>query len=196
MQFKYDTEELTAEYVNLSGFKLRVIAERILCDDPRLIPMYNDIEHAISAKLHTIGAIREIERKYGGLPEVIFSDDDPDYDSKVEDSIDQAIALDEHRHHVEWVYKEMQLGDTIDYDYDTGEYKVNGGEWCCAYSGDLDGGSTEYPTLRDMTESEIGPLYNLIREINAGSIACIGIQTIAYDKESELELTAPMPSFR
>ncbi|MGK6317410.1 hypothetical protein [Neorhizobium sp. DT-125] len=68
--------------------------------------------------------------------------------------------------------------DDLEIDFDTYEYRVNGGEWHYALSADCDGVEISYPSLVALTDDDLGSLAPIVRALR--SEAGVGI-SIARD---------------
>lgn len=70
--------------------------------------------------------------------------------------------------------------DDLEIDYDTHEYRVNGGEWHYALSADCGGVESNYPRLVDLTDEELGTLAPIVRSIRNEAGIAISIARIVY----------------
>ena len=72
------------------------------------------------------------------------------------------------------------LLDDLEIDFETHEYRMNGGEWFCALSADCDGVSVDYPTTVGLPDEELGGLRPIIRGISAETGIEITVERIDY----------------
>lgn len=75
----------------------------------------------------------------------------------------------------------ITLLDDLEIDYDTHEYRVNGGEWHNALSADCDGVEISYPSLVPLTDDELGTLAPIVRSIRSEAGVDISIARVVYD---------------
>lgn len=75
----------------------------------------------------------------------------------------------------------ITLLDDLEIDFDTNEYRVNGGDWHCALSADCDGIEISYPKLVELTDAELGTLAPIVNAIRGEAGIGISIARVVYN---------------
>lgn len=159
-------DEYTALHIQLGGYRALALAGLSTCEDFAHRRMYANLIDGLKVRLEAIEAIRSIESR-NGL-------DEWERQTLLEDKFDR-------------LYGTIFVGGHLEIDNSTMEYKIDGGEWRSAYSGDCDGQTIDYPSEREMTSVELGPLAELIAEINAEDDIQISTSVIVYSWENNLD---------
>jgi hypothetical protein len=135
-------------YAKLAGFKLLVSANRIGCEDEFSTTLHDRLLSGLDG---VIGSTRHIM----ALPRELMAGDDPDGIIFCQlQGVEEILAR-----------CTIELLDELEIDYDTSEFRVNGGEWQNALSADCKGIEISYPTSESVSDAEIGPLAAIIGDI-------------------------------
>ncbi|EJT01419.1 hypothetical protein [Rhizobium sp. CCGE 510] len=150
-------------YARLAGFKLLVSANRIACEHEFSKTLHDrllaGLDGAIQSARHTMSLQREL-----------MAVDDPEGTISCQLQGEEEILAG----------CTIVLLDELEIDYDTNEYRVNGGEWHCALSADCDGIEIRYPTTVPLSDTELGPLAAIIRDIAWETGVAISVGRVIY----------------
>ena len=89
------------------------------------------------------------------------------------------LQLDLAQDHIECY--SIQLLDELEIDFDTAEWRVNGGPWHCAIAADYAGVDINYPVTVALTAEELGSLYPLICNLRSECGVAVTATRIVYD---------------
>ncbi|MBB2719570.1 UNVERIFIED_ORG: hypothetical protein GGD48_004847 [Rhizobium etli] len=151
-------------HAKLAGFKLLVTANRIGCDDEFSTTLHDRLLAGLDAAIDSTRHIMALQRE-------LLSGDDPDGMISCElQGAEEILAR-----------RTIVLLDELEIDYDTNEYRVNAGEWHNALAADCDGIEISYPASVSVSDTEIGPLAMIIRDIARETGIAISIARVVYD---------------
>ena len=71
--------------------------------------------------------------------------------------------------------------DDLEFEFDTHEYRINGGDWAIALTADDTGVEIDYPELIALTDDEIGSLALIITAITRETGIPVNASHISYD---------------
>ncbi|MEF0944431.1 hypothetical protein [Rhizobium sp. BR 362] len=133
-------------YTKLAGFRLLVLANRFGCDSEFSRELHDRLVEGLEAAIARIQVIMELERS-------VFAGDDEfaAYQLEGECEIFGRFSI--------------NLLDDLEIDFDTHEYRINGGDWVNALMADYSGVDIDYPELVALTEAELGSLAPIINDI-------------------------------
>ena len=155
----------TKLYARLSGWRLMVLANRFGCDDDFARELHDNLLEGLSGVMWEARNMSQLERD-------VLTATDPE---------DLSLAKFLYEGHAEILAeRRIILLDYLEIDYETNEYRVNGGEWFCALSADCDGVSVDYPTTVELADEELGGLRPIIRGIGAETGIEITVERIDY----------------
>ncbi|MCA1370263.1 hypothetical protein I6F15_23095 [Bradyrhizobium sp. BRP14] len=130
----------------LSGFRLIVLANRFGCDTDLSRELHDRLVEGLEAATARVRTIMALERN------VLTGEDEfAEYQLVGEVEIFGRFAI--------------NLLDDIEIDFDTHEYRINGGGWINALTADYSGTDLDYPELATLTEEELGSLAPIIKDI-------------------------------
>ncbi|MBA9035972.1 hypothetical protein [Rhizobium leguminosarum] len=132
-------------YTELAGFRLIVLANRLGCDSDVYQELHDRLIEGLDAAIDRVRIIMDLERK------VLAGDEFAAFQLEGEIEIFGRFTI--------------SLLDEIDIDYDTHEYRLDGGRWISAVAVDDTGDHIDYPELIPLTEDELGSLAPLVRDI-------------------------------
>lgn len=155
-----DTFYYTKLYACLSGWRLVVLANRLACESDLARDLHDNL-------LQGLGGAMSEARHMGELERSILAETDPEGLSLARYLYEGSAEI--------LGRKRIVLLDDLEIDFDTHEYRVNGGEWYCALSADCDGVSIDYPTTVELSDDELGGLSEIIRGIGRDT----GIEIVA-----------------
>ncbi len=148
----------------LAGFRLIVLANRIGCEDEFLLKLHDEFAEGVAAAIARLRSIMALERQLASEPD--------------EEGL---VVFQLHGEEECFARFRITLLDCLEIDYDTHEYRVNGGEWHNALSADCDGVEISYPSLVPLTDDELGTLAPIVRAIRNEADIGISIARVAYD---------------
>jgi hypothetical protein len=151
-------------YAKLAGFKLLVSANRIGCEDEFSKTLHDQLLAGLDAAIDSTRHIMDLQRQ-------LLTEDDPE----------GMIAWQLQGEAENLASRTFVLLDELEIDFDTHEYRVNGGEWGNALSADCDGIEISYPTTVSVSDAEIGPLAPIIRGITRETGIGISVARVIYD---------------
>jgi hypothetical protein len=147
----------------LAGLRLIVLANRIGCEDEFLLDLHNELGEGLAAAISRLRSISALARQLAS------------------DTYEEGFAAFQlHGEEECFARFRITLLDDLEVDFDTHEYRVNGGEWHYALSADCDGIEVSYPNLVALTDDDLGTLAPIVRTIcNEAGIA-ISIAHVLY----------------
>lgn len=155
-----DTFYYTKLYACLAGWRLVVLANQLACESDLARELHENLLQGLSGAMADARHMGELERS-------ILAETDPEGLSLAQFLYEgNAEILDK---------KRIVLLDDLEIDFDTHEYRVNGGKWYCALSADCDGVSVDYPRTVALSDDELGDLGQIIRGIGRDT----GIEIVA-----------------
>ncbi len=147
-----------------TGFRLIVLANRIGCEDEFLLELHNELAEGLAAAISRLRSITALERQLASEPD------------------EEGLIAFQLRGEEECFARfRITLLDDLEIDYDTHEYRVNGGEWHNALSADCDGIEVSYPRLVALADDELGTLAPIARSIRNEAGIAISIARVIYD---------------
>lgn len=135
------SDQNLALYTKLFGFRLVVLANRFGCDTDVWRKLHERLLEGLEAAAGRIRTITALER----------AGDDEYAGYRLEDETE-----------IFWRFTIILL-DELDIDFNTHEYRVNGGDWSSA--SDYTGIDIDYPELVPLTEQELGSLVPILKEL-------------------------------
>ncbi|ARO32875.1 hypothetical protein NXC14_PB00049 (plasmid) [Rhizobium sp. NXC14] len=133
-------------YTKLAGFRLVVLANRFGCDSSFSRELHDRLVDGLEAAIDRIHVIMELQRR------VLIGDDEfAEYQLEGENEIFGRFTI--------------SLLDDLEFDCDTHEFRVNGGDWMNAWAADATGVDINYPKLVALIEDELGSLAPIIEDI-------------------------------
>jgi hypothetical protein len=129
-------------YTELAGFRLIVLANRLGCRSDFSRELHERLIDGLHAAIDRVRTIMNLERS------VLAGDEFAAFQLEGEVEIFNRFTID--------------LLDEIDIDYDTHEYRLDGGPWMSALAVDDTGVDIDYPELVPLTDDELGSLAPLI----------------------------------
>ncbi|OWK24772.1 hypothetical protein AJ87_18815 [Rhizobium yanglingense] len=151
-------------YAKLAGFKLLVSANRIGCEDEFSKTLHDRLLAGLDAAIGSTRHIMDLQRQ-------LLTEDDPE----------GMIAWQLQGEAENLTSRTFVLLDELEIDFDTHEYRVDGGEWHNALSADCDGIEISYPTTVSVSDTEIGSLATIIRDIARETGIAISVARAVYD---------------
>lgn len=139
------TDQNIMLYAKLSGFRLVVLANRIGCDSEFSRTLHDRLIRGLEAAIGCVRIIMALERSV-----LTGGEEFADYQLEGEAEIFGRFTI--------------NLLDDLEFDFDTHEYRINGGDWAIALMADYTGVDIEYPELIALTDDELGSLAPITRE--------------------------------
>ncbi|MBB3302268.1 hypothetical protein FHT72_005917 [Rhizobium sp. BK077] len=150
-----------ALYTKLSGFRLVVLANRFGCETEISRNLHERLLEGLEATAGRIRTIMALERS------VLAGDDDyAAYRLEGETEIFGRFTI--------------NLLDELDIDFDTHEYRVNGGDWSIALTADHTGVDIDFPGLIALTADELGSLAPIIKDITRETGIAVNASRVSY----------------
>jgi len=147
------TDQNLMLYTQLAGFRLVVLASRFGCDSDFSRERHDRLVEGLEAAIARIHIIMELERS------VLVGDDEfAEYQLEGENEIFGRFTI--------------NLLDDLEFDCDTHEFRVNGGEWTNALAVDDSGVDINFPELVSLSE-ELGSLAQIIKDIRLATAITI-----------------------
>jgi hypothetical protein len=137
------SDQNLALYTKLSGFRLVVLANRLGCDTDVSRKLHERLLEGLEAAAGRIRTITALERA--------GDDEYAGYRLEGETEIFGRFTI--------------ILLDELDIDFNTHDYRVNGGDWSSALTADYTGIDIDYPELVPLTEQELGSLAPILKEL-------------------------------
>ncbi|OWO90036.1 hypothetical protein B5E41_29055 [Rhizobium esperanzae] len=154
------SDQNLALYTKLSGFRLVVLANRFGCDTDVSRKLHDRLLEGLEAATGRIQTIMALERS------VLAGDDEyAAYRLEGETEIFGRLTI--------------NLLDELDIDFDTHEYRVNGGDWSIAFTADYTGVDIDYPELIALTD-ELGSLAPIIKDITRETGIAVNASRVSY----------------
>jgi len=132
-------------YTELAGFRLIVLANRLGCDSDLYQELHDRLIEGLDAAIDRVRIIMDLERK------LLAGDEFAAFQLDGESEFFGRFTI--------------NLLDEIDIDYDTHEYRLDGGPWTSALAVDDTGVDIDYPELVPLTDEELGSLAPVMRDI-------------------------------
>ncbi|NKL20244.1 hypothetical protein [Rhizobium leguminosarum] len=133
-------------YTKLAGFRLVVLANRFGCDSDFSRELHDRLVEGLDAAIARVQMMMALERL------VLTGEDEfAEFRLEGENEIFGRYAI--------------NLLDDLKIDFDTHEYRINGGGWINALSADDSGVEVQFPTLVGLTDEKLGPLASIIEDI-------------------------------
>ncbi|MBX4967764.1 hypothetical protein [Rhizobium binae] len=140
------TDENLMLYTKLAGFRLVVLASRFGCDSDFLRELHDRLIEGLEGAIDRIHILMELERS-------ILVGDDEFAEHRLEGEAEMFRRF------------IINLLDELEIDFDTHEYRFNGGDWITALAADSTGVDIDYPEMVSLTEDELGTLAPIIKDI-------------------------------
>lgn len=148
----------------LAGFRLIVLANRIGCEDEFRLRLHDRLIEGLGCAIARLRSIMALERQLAN---------DPD---------EEGFAAFQLYGEEECLARfRITLLDDLEIDFETHEYRVNGGEWHCALSADCDGIEVCYPSLVALTDDDLGTLVPIVLSIRNEAGIAISIARVVYN---------------
>ncbi len=159
-----DTWYYVHQLAVLAGLRLIVVANRIDCEDEFLLKLYDGLVDGLEAAIARVQSITALERQLTSEPD------------------EEGLAAFQLHGEEECLARfRITLLDDLEIDFNTHEYRVNGGEWHNALSADCDGIEVSYASLVALTDDELGTLAPIARSIRNEAGIAISIARVVYD---------------
>ncbi|WP_132077612.1 hypothetical protein [Sinorhizobium americanum] len=150
-----------ALYTKLSGFRLVVLANRFGCDTDVSRKLHERLLEGLEAAAGRIRTIMALERR------VLAGDDEyAAYRLEGETEIFGRFTI--------------NLLDELDIDFDTHEYRINGGDWSIALTADYTGVDIDFPELIALADDELGSLAPIIKDITRQTGIAVNASRVSY----------------
>jgi hypothetical protein len=140
------TDQNLMLYTKLAGFRLVVLADRFGCDSEFSRELHDGLVEGVEAAIARIQVIMELERS-------VFAGEDEFAAYRLEGETEIFNPL------------SINLLNTLEFDFDTLEYRINGSSWIIVVAADDDGVEADYPELIALSEEELGSLAPIIKNI-------------------------------
>lgn len=158
----------TKQYAVLAGYRLLVLANRLGCEDDFSRELHDRLVAGLEGAIETTCRIIELQRE------------DKTQEGVDPDCIDwSTVGLLDHERERLAGYTIVLL-DELEIDFDTYEYRVNGGEWHNALSADCDGVEIDYPTTIALSEDELGSLYPIMCDLMRDTPVFVTAARVVY----------------
>lgn len=155
------SDQNLALYTKLASFRLVVLANRFGCDTDVSRKLHDRLLEGLEAATGRIRTIMALERS------VLAGDDEyAAYRLEGETEIVGRFSI--------------ILLDELDIDFDTHEYRVNGGDWSIALTADYTGADIDYPELIALTDEELGSLAPIIKDITRETSIAVSASRVSY----------------
>ncbi|RXT19587.1 hypothetical protein B5P46_25040 [Rhizobium leguminosarum] len=140
------TDQNLMLYTKLAGLRLVVLANRFGCDSDFSRELHDRLVEGLDAAIARIQVMMALERS------VLAGEDEfAEYQLEGENEIFGRFAI--------------HLLDDLEIDFDTHEYRINGGGWINALASDDSGAGVQFPTLVGLTDEEFGSLVSIIMDV-------------------------------
>ncbi|AIC29703.1 hypothetical protein IE4771_PA00197 (plasmid) [Rhizobium etli bv. mimosae str. IE4771] len=148
-------------YTKLAGFRLVVLANRFGCDSEFSRALHDRLLEGLEAAIGRVRIIMALERS------VLIGDDEfAEYRLEGEAEIFGRFTI--------------NLMDELDIDFDTHEFRINGGDWSSALTADYTGVDIDYPKLIALTDVELGSLAPIIKDITRETGIAVSASRVSY----------------
>ncbi|AGS26452.1 hypothetical protein [Rhizobium etli] len=140
------TDQNLMLYTKLAGFRLVVLANRFSCDSEFSRELHDRLVEGLEAAIARIQVIMELERS-------VFAGEDEFAAYRLEGETE--------------IFRHFSINllDTLKFDFDTFEYRINGSSWIIVMAADDDGVEADYPELVALSKEELGTLAPIIKNI-------------------------------
>lgn len=155
------SDQNLALYTKLSGFRLVVLANRFGCDSDLSRELHERLVEGLEAAAGRIQTIMALERSV-----LAGNDEYAAYSLEGETEIFLRFTI--------------ILRDELDIDFDTHEYRINGGDWSSALTADYTGVDIDYPELIALTDDELGSLAPIIKDITRETGIAVSASRVSY----------------
>ncbi len=157
------TDQNLMHYTRLSGFRLVVLANRFGCDSEFSRELHDRLLEGLEAAIGRVRTIMALERS-------VFTGDDEfaEYQLEGETEIFGRFTI--------------ILLDDLEIDFDTHEYRINGGDWIVALTADLTGVDIDYPELVALTVDELGSLAPIIKDITRETGIAVNASRVVFTR--------------
>ncbi|MBB4388294.1 hypothetical protein G9X64_32460 [Rhizobium sophorae] len=145
-----------ALYTKLSGFRLVVLANRFGRDSEFSRELHDRLLEGLEAAIGRVRIIMALERS------VLIAE----YRLEGEAEIFGRFTI--------------NLMDELDIDFDTHEFRINGGDWSSALTADYTGVDIDYPKLIALTDVELGSLAPIIKDITRETGIAVSASRVSY----------------
>jgi hypothetical protein len=150
-------------YTKLSGFRLVVLANRFGCETDFTRALHDRLLEGLEAATGRLRTIMALERSV-----LIGHDEFAEYQLEGEAEIFGRFAI--------------SLLDDLEIDFDTHEYRINGGDWIVALTADYTGVDIDYPELIALTDDELGSLAPIIKDITRQTGIAVNASRVSYNR--------------
>ncbi|ARQ13858.1 hypothetical protein NXC12_PE00262 (plasmid) [Rhizobium etli] len=140
------TDQNLMLYTKLAGFRLVVLANRFSCDSEFSRELHDRLVEGLEAAIARIQVIMELERS-------VFAGEDEFAAYRLEGETE--------------IFRHFSINllDTLKFDFDTFEYRINGSSWIIVMAADDDGVEADYPELVALSKEELGTLAPIMKNI-------------------------------
>ncbi|MBY5790661.1 hypothetical protein GFL91_13655 [Rhizobium leguminosarum bv. viciae] len=157
------TDQNLMLYAKLGGFRLVVLANRFGCDSGFSQDLHDRLIEGLDAAIARIQMMMALERS------VLTGEDElAEYQLQGENEIFGRFTI--------------NLLDDLEIDFDTHEYRINGGGWINALASDDSGAGVQFPTLVGLTDEEFGSLVSIIMGITLETGIPVDAARVVYGR--------------
>ncbi|MBP1886578.1 hypothetical protein [Sinorhizobium mexicanum] len=150
-------------YTKLAGFRLVVLANRFGCDSEFSRDLHDRLIEGLEAAIGRVRIIMSLERS------VLTGEDEfAEYQLEGETEIFGRFTI--------------NLLDDLEIDFDTHEYRINGGDWAIALTADYTGVDIDYPELVALTDNELGSLGPIIKDITRETGIAVNASRVIFTR--------------
>lgn len=140
------TDQNLMLYTKLTGFRLVVLANRFGCDTEFSRELHDRLAEGLEAAIAQIQTIMALERS-------LLADNDEFATYQLEGTVEIFGSF------------TINMLDELEIDYETHEYRINGGGWMNALTADDNEVEVNYPKLVVLSDNALGSLAQIAREI-------------------------------
>ncbi|KPH04224.1 hypothetical protein CO657_32755 (plasmid) [Rhizobium acidisoli] len=140
------TDQNLMLYTKLTGFRLVVLANHFGCDSEFSRELHDRLAEGLEAAIAQIQAIMALESS-------LLTDNDEFAAYQLEGAVEIFGRF------------TINMLDELEIDYETHEYRINGGGWRNALTADDNEVEVNYPKLVALSDNELGSLALIAREI-------------------------------
>lgn len=157
------TDQNLMLYTRLSGFRLVVLANRFGCETDFTRALHDRLLEGLEVGIGRVLTIMALERS------VLTGDDEfAEHQLEGETEIFGRFTI--------------TLLDDLEIDFDTHEYRINGGDWIVALTADLTGVDIDYPGLVALTVDELGSLAPIIKDITRETGIAVNASRVGFTR--------------
>ncbi|ANV25385.1 MULTISPECIES: hypothetical protein [Hyphomicrobiales] len=157
------TDQNLMLYTKLAGFRLVVLANRFGCDSEFSRDLHDRLVEGLEAAIGRVRVIMALERN------VLAGDDEfAAYQLEGETEIFGRFTI--------------SLLDDLEIDFDTHEYRINGGDWAIALTADYTGVDIDYPEFVPLTDDELGSLAPIIKDLTSETGIAVNAPRIIFTR--------------